>query len=347
MRQERVLWIDYAKAVAIFSVVLLHVGMPDPFKGIVRVFLIPLFFFLSGIFSNPEKYHNFCEFSKQKILRILIPYIFFNLVTYIFWLLIGRNYGLDSEFNTSLVEPLKGIVLGMYKLMTHYVPLWFIACLISVEILHYIVFKHIKTIKSTIFALLIFIIIGYLNYTFNKQSLPWGIDIAFSMIVFYVAGGKAKKILLTQQNNNLKLVVIAVLSFTVVYLMYKTNSEVKVFTNYFGNYFLFYIGAFSGIIFSVALFKLIENISKPIGFLLYIGKNTLIILALHLIASSLLKAILIYVIGLDYTQYEGTTLYSLIFSSICIIILAPAIYILNRHLPFAIGKIKTSPAISK
>ena len=56
---KRVKWVDYAKAISIFFVVLLHAGIPDPGKGLVRVFLIPLFFFLSGIFTNRKHYFYF------------------------------------------------------------------------------------------------------------------------------------------------------------------------------------------------------------------------------------------------------------------------------------------------
>jgi len=72
----RVKWVDYAKAFSIFFVVLLHAGIPDPVKGVIRVFLIPLFFFLSGIFSNPQKYPNYTAFIKQRGIKILIPYFF-------------------------------------------------------------------------------------------------------------------------------------------------------------------------------------------------------------------------------------------------------------------------------
>mgnify|MGYP003465892739 CR=1 FL=1 len=53
---NRIIWIDYVKAMAITIVVLLHLGIPDPFRTIVRSFVIPLFFILSGIFSDPDKY---------------------------------------------------------------------------------------------------------------------------------------------------------------------------------------------------------------------------------------------------------------------------------------------------
>ena len=239
---QRTLWVDYARGIAIIGVMIVHLSaFPNELIKWIYTWLIPLFFFVAGYVNNISRQGSFTVYIKHKTRRIIIPYICFNCINYIYWICIGRNFGISIDNNIEVWHPLIGILYGNASWLTHAVPLWFIPCLLTTETLFFLIRK-----LST-----------------RKQRL---------------------------------ITVITTLS---------------------------------------------------IGFLLYIGKNTLIILALHLIASSLLKAILIYVIGLDYTQYEGTTLYSLIFSSICIIILAPAIYILNRHLPFAIGKIKTSPAISK
>lgn len=341
MEKQRVLWIDYAKGVAIFCVVLLHLGINDPYKGMIRVFLLPLFFFLSGIFSEPRKYRNFVEFLKQKASKIIIPYLVFNAFTFLFWLYIGRHYGIDNTASLDPAIPLKGILLGMYKYMHHYIPLWFLACLLTVEILHYIFFKHLKTTKSHLITALIFSIAGFLNYKFNPHSLVWGLDIAMVVMLFYVAGNTTKTLLLQSKKNNSLHIILAAISFILVYLMYRLNDEVKVFSNIYGNYLLFYIGAFSGIIFSVTLFKLIENNSKPIRFFLFTGKNTLIILSLHLISISVLKGFMVFVLNTDYTQYMNSTAYIFLFSILSTLLLVPVIIVINNYLPYILGKSST------
>ncbi|MBN2765107.1 MAG: acyltransferase family protein [Paludibacteraceae bacterium] len=338
MEKQRVLWIDYAKGVAIFCVVLLHLGINDPYKAVIRVFLLPLFFFLSGIFSDPHRYSNFVDFLKQKALKIIIPYFVFNAFTFVFWLLIGRHYGIDNTISPDPVIPLKGILLGMYKYMHHYIPLWFLACLLTVEILHFVFFRHLKSAKNQLIVAFIFSIAGFLNYKFNPHSLIWGLDIAMVVMLFYVAGNTMKSLLLKSQENNFSLVFFSVISFILVYFMYTLNDEVKVFSNSYGNYLLFYIGAFSGILFSVTLFKLIENNLKPIRFLIFTGKNTLIILSLHLISISVLKGFMVFILRTDYTQYMNSNSFILLFAILSILTLVPVILIINNYLPCILGK---------
>lgn len=82
--KQRIIWIDYIKAIAITIVIMLHIGVPNPFKTVTRSFIIPLFFILSGLFGSPQKYVSYKEFWKQKTLRLLIPYFIFNVITYIY-----------------------------------------------------------------------------------------------------------------------------------------------------------------------------------------------------------------------------------------------------------------------
>lgn len=336
---KRVKWVDYAKAISIFFVVLLHAGIPDPGKGLVRVFLIPLFFFLSGIFTNPHKYPSYITFIKQKGIRILIPYFFFNFITYLFWLLIGRHYGLDSEFNDNPVEPIFGILYSTSTWMKHYVPLWFLACLFMVESIYYFAFRKIKRLDVKLILLFLFGVLGYLNYIYNPYPLPWSIDIALPMIVFYGVGSLLKNPLLKMDKNVFRYLLLSILSFAVVFLMYKVNAEVKVFINVYGNYVYFFIGAFAGILFSVSMLKMLDIYLKSVRFLQFIGENTLIILALHLIAGSVVKAVSFYILDLPMSIYEITWV-KIVYGLLSIIILIPVMLFFNRFLPSLIGKSK-------
>jgi hypothetical protein len=42
---NRIIWIDYVKAFAIMIDIMLHIGIPDPFRTIVRSFIIPIFLY--------------------------------------------------------------------------------------------------------------------------------------------------------------------------------------------------------------------------------------------------------------------------------------------------------------
>lgn len=55
---KRIDWIDVAKGVGIFLMVMGHTSMPDAVNRWIYSFHMPLFFLLSGLVFNPDKYHN-------------------------------------------------------------------------------------------------------------------------------------------------------------------------------------------------------------------------------------------------------------------------------------------------
>ena len=69
--EKRIEWIDIAKSLGIFLVVIGHTGinvfMPSVAKWIYS-FHMPLFYFISGMMFNGDKYSsNFCLFLKKEV----------------------------------------------------------------------------------------------------------------------------------------------------------------------------------------------------------------------------------------------------------------------------------------
>lgn len=340
---NRIVWVDYAKALSIIFVVFLHAGVPYPLKGLIRVFLIPVFFFISGIFSNVSKYKETKTFFKQKSQSILIPYFAFNLLTFSFWFFIGRHFGADENTNTSAMESFLGIFMATATSLKHYVPLWFLACLFVVESLYFLIFKKIKHRKYQLITLSALFLFSSLLYNLNIKGLPWSIDIALSMIIFYGLGAYFRDIVLKNESKSFKNITslsgISILAAVIVTLVYKINDEAKVYINQLGNYYLFFIGALAGIVLMICLMKLIAMLPKQNKLILYIGRNTLIILALHLISGSVVKAITYYGFGLPLNIYE-THYVTFIYALSSVIILIPVISFINKFTPFLLGKFK-------
>lgn len=339
MNKKRILWIDYSKAFLILCVVLLHINIQEPFNEIINIYLIPFFIFLSGIFSNPAKHPTYRNFIVEKGSRILIPYLAFNIITYIFWLLIGRHFGLDADSNISTFEPIYGIIYGTSSLMYHYVPLWFLACLFSVESIYYFVFRKKQTTIYAVFTTIGFIIAGFLIYTFNQTQLPWSIDIAITMLVFYSVGSLLRNILITKKQSNWQLYLMLIIAALFVFISFNSNTNVKADQNEFGNYFYFLTGAFAGIFMLVSFFKILENWLKASRVLKFVGQNTLIILALHLISGSVIKAFSVYILDLPLSVYDNGWI-KLTYAVLSIAILYPVILLFNKYLPILVGKSK-------
>ena len=99
--KERILWIDYTKSICIYLVVLGHTLIPQPMTDFIYTFHMPLFFFLSGCLFSFEKNPTFEGFITKRFKRLMIPYLWINLITYLFWLSVGRKFGIDTSDNMS------------------------------------------------------------------------------------------------------------------------------------------------------------------------------------------------------------------------------------------------------
>lgn len=339
MNNSRCLWVDYAKFFAIFGVALVHVPIPVEAKKFIYVWLIPLFFFLSGIFS--KQYPGILTFFKKRNFQILIPYLTFNIVTYFFWLLIGRYYGDDANTVTPFWKPLLGMIYGSGHSLVHCVPLWFLPCFFWVENIYFLTTGYGAPRKTKIIYMISFAIIGWLNYRFNPQLLPWGFGSALVMAVFYGLGDTVGKTFLKRSINSLKynflLFFLSAITMIFVYFWLPVNEKIAVVDNLYGNYLFFFIGALVGIIGITAFCKWLENVCIPLKPLLFIGRNTMIILGFHLMAMSFIKAIAFFILGLPLSFFDQT-FYAILLAIGSLILCVPVILIINKYIPWFIGK---------
>lgn len=336
---KRISWIDYAKTLCIFLVVLGHSQIPMSYKSIFYVFHIPLFFFISGTLFSFEKYPKYSVFLKKRILQLVIPYFFFNAVTYIFWIFIGRKVGDDINLGHEPLKQFIGIFWGndANHYLEHCAPLWFLTCLFVVENLFYLVFKRLNKVQ-TLISIVGFIAIGCLDYMFNPYRFPWGINVAFTTIIFYALGALIRdRIINLNKNSILSLVVLFVASTAGVLFISYLNGKVEVSVGYYGNYGYFIIGAFCGICWVISTCKLIAWYFGDIKIFQFIGANTLTILGFHILAGSSLKAISYYIMHQPLSIYSDAYI-SLLYSTLSIVILLPLMVFMNKYLGIVIGK---------
>ncbi|MEI6430434.1 MAG: acyltransferase family protein [Pseudanabaena sp. ELA607] len=92
--KPRIDWLDYAKGIGIFLVVLGHVirglydsanlATPGQFAAIdswIYSFHMPLFFFLSGLFSYSANRKSIKDFFADKFRNIIYPYLIWSVIT--------------------------------------------------------------------------------------------------------------------------------------------------------------------------------------------------------------------------------------------------------------------------
>lgn len=338
MVKKRVVFLDVAKAIGIFLVVLGHAYPPSGVVKLIYAFHMPLFFFISGYLFSFDKYPSAGRFFKTKALHLLVPYFFLNVISYLFWLLVSRNFGIDNAISVPVYKPLIGMLYGngIDDFLHHCVPLWFLICLFVVECLFYVAFKNVR---YKLLLLVAFAVIGYLDHYFKIVRLPWSINIAFTAIVFYGAGNLFKnylnKLLATK---TWLLAASALVLIAVMGLIATRNGVPDMNGRIYNNYLFFIVGAFSGTVAVLLFSKLVEIRFGRVSAIEFLSMNTLVILGFHKIVGELIKGGLLFVFNISPQRFVEALPYDILLAVAEIVILVPLIIFINTYSPVIIGK---------
>lgn len=283
---SRVEWVDAAKAIGIILVLLGHAPLPVDMKVFIYAFHMPLFFWLAGLFFKPAG--HFTNFAADKALRLLLPYLGFGLLSYVVWLGL-RNFS-KMAASTPILDPLWGLFYGVGAWLPQNMPLWFLPCLFCSLLLLYAIVR--LPVKGALFTLGMSSIIGWLFFQFSGVRLPWSMDVALTAVVFAGTGYLYKdRFLRTAPLPWWVTVALAGWCFGTATL----NTEfiapgnlkmIDMNNGVFGNYFLFYASAASGIL-------LVTNLAKRMqgAVMKFIGQASMTIFALHTLVYLFVTAI--------------------------------------------------------
>ena len=155
------------QAIAIILVVLGHIG--SPLGKIIFSFHMPLFFFLGGIFINPNRNVNY--FVKSNAKRLLVPYLLFGFLGLVITLL--KNLLLNRA-TVSPEDSLSGLLYWMdVPHLQHYgFVLWFLPALFWGRLLVFMMLKYVTNpLIVILFTIAVFVCAASLPVT-----LPFGLD---------------------------------------------------------------------------------------------------------------------------------------------------------------------------
>ena len=333
MEKQRIYWVDLCKGIGIFLVLMEHTLRNDV-TMFICAFNMPMFFFLSGIVFNEKKHTDFKRFIKGRFNQLIIPYIFFFLLTYFLWLVLERQF---RSFDMDWWQPLIGMVYASqwHGYMDHNGILWFLPCLFVVEIMNFFVIR-IKPHYMQFVIVLVLLIIGFCI----KINLPWCLNTACVALPFYYLGKQLKYVLLfndvgtkSSSKKTLQefgfLFLFGILFFAIEGIV--RNSAFMINGQY-GNPFIYEIVAVSGILMMVFIGKVLSPNNKlllsSLNYVLYMGKNTLVIFALH--AFFLRIARFVFERYLSISNYDTNIMWAIVIDTIVIIILCVLIPIYNR-----------------
>lgn len=278
--KERISWVDNAKGIGIILVIIGHSICPAYAKGWLYTFHMPLFFFLSGITFNYNKYKDFKLLLRARVKTLIVPYVILSAIYFMYKMV--QVIILKSDFN--LIKEFIGIFIQI-RTTQYDAGLWFIPCIFISEILLLLILKISKDKTKVYLPLaLLTLVSGYLYCTIIDVKLPWGIDAALIAVSFMVLGYALKD--KTRYMNKLYILFL-IPNIIIGYLnVRRCGVIIDMWSNKYGSLLLFATSALCGIIFTVVISQMI-NI-KLLGF---IGRNSLYYYGLHLIVIDVISKV--------------------------------------------------------
>lgn len=251
------------------------------FQKVLGFFML-WFCFKAGLFFKPKDNKTLIQSS---IKRLLLPFLIFSVIGYVTW---SCKMLLEGEDNWRqfVYTPVKQLLMGGG--IGGNLPLWYLLTLFVARI----VFNWIAG-KKWYFLLVVFALIPCGGRLISYE-LPLYIANISMAIAFMGLGYLLKPYLKNKWLNSC-----CVVAFLLLIIIKPTYVDMRYNDLLYGNYYLWYIIALSGIISIIALFRLIPY-RMPV--LTYIGKNSMAFFCLHWIVFTLCRIVFLLA-GFDNYSY--------------------------------------------
>lgn len=283
--KKRIQYIDLAKGFCIILVVAYHVNKALHFHQFplfwdtLSVFRMPLYFFLSGLFF--KEYEGFLGFFLRKVNKLLIPFLFFYLLTSFALSNILNLLGVSVHDTESL--GISGLWAFIYEKFSNG-PIWFLLALFIVNIYFYttlIVVKQLTSNPNTLAAIVTIVCfcLGFLSaFYFSKNyNIYCFMDTALSALPFFAMGYlffRYTDILVPNRFDKFLPIIVTVFFCFTFFVNGKCSYKVNTFSI---NPFLQYVSGMTGTLGIVFLAKLLRDLP----FVSYWGRYSIMILVSH------------------------------------------------------------------
>lgn len=306
--KNRMEWIDTIKGICIILVIIYHTcGLP-----IIGHFLfggfMGTFFILSGYTTKKETFNSGI---KKKSKRLLIPYLFYGIISILFITsnqIIHGNWEYTLKYIGGLIysrysiTPLQSEDFTENSIILVNSPLWFLTTMF----ISYIYFYFYINIQQKIFKLLFIFISLILSVITNEIRilLPWGIDISFTCFLLILYGYYYSKYR-NKFHISLYIRLYFIIAIFLYYILVTYNGHINLSVRIYGNHGFFSIILFYCIcIIETHIFILITQSMRSIitRALAIIGKYSLRIMCIH-IPLSYIEFVIINKFNFDFSQY--------------------------------------------
>ncbi|MBZ9609303.1 acyltransferase family protein [Clostridium estertheticum] len=312
VKTKNVDYMDIAKAIGIIFVILGHTDFK--YSNIIYLFHMPLFFFISGYFFENYYFINPMKVFVKKVRSLYFPYVKYCVIFLAFHnIFFYMNIYSNDSNHVGIVLANKYSISQFIKEILHILwfssseqllgTFWFLYVLFGVEILFCsigflvkkLTNKYLEEIMGGI-TLVLFILAGIL--TNLKISLPKNLNlILISMFVFYIGYVYRK------YEEKIKMNITTFVIFSILIIVCSSYSSVDMVSGYYSNFVLFIPVALLGIYLVIYISKLISIKfidTKIKKYFIYVGKNTLTIMALHFLSFKIVNLAVVCIYSLPY-----------------------------------------------
>lgn len=350
LEKTRVQWLDLCKFFGILYMVWGHAGVSKELDIYLHAFHMPIFFFISGFLFHPQRY-SFPQFLWSRVKSLLIPYAVFGFGLSMLWNLV--YLWLDPAQMVPVSQVLYSMATFNADLSPFAVVQWFLTCLFFVEIAFYLL---VRLARSHPIPILLVVVACSVVGHFYNQWIPFrlvlALDCALVGVVFFGMGYGFSKVSHTKAGQWVLSAPwwLLPLCFGAGLGLSLWNGYVNMRTMTYQNYFLFYAAAICSIFFYLLLSIRLSGLPRfsQCWFykgLLYLGRNTLILLLLNQSAKRLLYLLLpIREWRVMMGYYPGLCMDIGIMVAMFLLCI-PCAFFLNRWLPWIVGKRRKRPQL--
>ncbi len=304
-----------------------------------------LFFILSGWIKGARPSMPAArKFVHTTLAGRIAPYLFFSALTAALSLVFSGWFPmLDLTTVGGYLQAALATAMG-FPLFN--VPLWFVACLVSVECVHRLLQGYLDTVPRIVLAALIFYVGGYaLNeqyFFFGQNKSFWLLHEVPVVYAFYLVGVLLGRTGVLGRVSTLGAAAIVLISLAAVQFSFDLNQgpfrylqAVVILLSGHGHFLWFPFTALAGTALVVALGRVLQNVSL----LAFFGRNAIILLGMngvfyHFVNAPLAAWSVKHLPGDGWSVFAVSALVTVASFALSL----PVIHALNFAVPQLVGK---------
>ena len=330
MAKERIAYIDVAKGLAIWLMVIGHLDISEQIRVYIYSFHMPLFFIVSGMFFKRDR--SFIMNLNSSLRSVLWPYLSFSVINLsICWIspYLHPELYYDLHGIEVFYAAVKGIFIGTdYITPNSFMPLgalWFLVSLFTIQVLTSAISALVRNNKLFLFIALFIPIVLFLVI---RTNIPFSVRSSMMAIPFYCIGYIMRNMDIPNLPYKGYLFIILALFFIFVIPL---NGFCSIDECIYGkSLLLFYINAvISTLMVLIACSYIVgKRISR---FIELIGQHTLTILGVHTFPMIVMKVAGVSLWG---SAVLSSLSFILLVSTIVIIVSYIMGQIISKYIPY-------------